>query len=198
MKFIKLICPQCEQEFERPEKQYKNSLRRHCKMFCSRECRDTANRTRITCQCGQCGEPITKKPSQFNKSQLHFCNRSCAATYNNQHRVKAIKLCITCGQPIYNRNKSEMCQSCFRNGWRIRLLQDIDRSALRGIARTVYYTEKPNQIACEKCGYDKYIEVCHIKPIKSFTPDTPLEEINSVSNLVGLCRNCHWELDHDL
>jgi hypothetical protein len=28
--------------------------------------------------------------------------------------------------------------------------------------------------------------------------NTELAEINSPGNLVGLCRNCHWELDHGL
>lgn len=49
---------------------------------------------------------------------------------------------------------------------------------------------------CSKCGYDKHVEICHIKPIHTFSEDTLLTEINDVSNLIALCPNCHWELDN--
>lgn len=42
----------------------------------------------------------------------------------------------------------------------------------------------------------KHIEVCHIRPIADYPPDTLLSVINDTSNLIGLCPNCHWEFDH--
>jgi len=59
------------------------------------------------------------------------------------------------------------------------------------------YTKNPN-ISCAKCNYDKHIEICHIKDIKDFADDALISEINSPFNLVGLCRNCHWELHNNL
>ena len=48
------------------------------------------------------------------------------------------------------------------------------------------------------CGYDKHVEVCHIKPISSFSLDTLISMINVESNLRLLCPNHHWEYDHGL
>jgi len=48
---------------------------------------------------------------------------------------------------------------------------------------------------CQKCSYDKHIEICHIKPISTFPLETMLSEINDLKNLIGLCPNCHWEHD---
>lgn len=65
---------------------------------------------------------------------------------------------------------------------------------IRHQARTVafnFYSEKK----C-KCGYDKHVEVCHIKAIKDFDIDAPINEINSIDNLELLCPNCHWEKDN--
>ena len=49
---------------------------------------------------------------------------------------------------------------------------------------------------CMKCGYDKHVEVCHIKPIRQFSEDTLLSVINDKTNLLLLCPNCHWEYDN--
>jgi len=51
---------------------------------------------------------------------------------------------------------------------------------------------------CVSCGYDKHIEICHIKSISSFDKNVTLNEINDPSNLVLLCPNCHWEFDNGL
>jgi 5-methylcytosine-specific restriction endonuclease McrA len=46
---------------------------------------------------------------------------------------------------------------------------------------------------CKNCGYDKFVELCHIKPISKFSDTATLGEVNSELNVVPLCRNCHWE-----
>lgn len=51
---------------------------------------------------------------------------------------------------------------------------------------------------CENCGYDKHVEICHIKAISKFPSDTLVSEINSSSNLLALCPNCHWEFDNGI
>ena len=51
---------------------------------------------------------------------------------------------------------------------------------------------------CAECGYDKHIEVCHIKAISDFSDDASIENVNDLSNLVGLCPNHHWEFDNGL
>ena len=49
---------------------------------------------------------------------------------------------------------------------------------------------------CQKCGYDKHVEVCHKKQVCEFPPDATVGEVNHPDNLILLCPNCHYELDH--
>lgn len=51
---------------------------------------------------------------------------------------------------------------------------------------------------CAVCGYDKHIDVAHIKAVADFDDSATLEEINNPDNLIGLCPNHHWEYDHGL
>jgi len=50
--------------------------------------------------------------------------------------------------------------------------------------------------SCENCGFDRVVQVCHIKPIASFPPETPLNIVNHRDNIKILCPNCHWLFDH--
>lgn len=49
---------------------------------------------------------------------------------------------------------------------------------------------------CFKCGYDKHIEICHIKPVSQFSLESTIKEVNDTNNLILLCPNCHWEFDN--
>lgn len=51
---------------------------------------------------------------------------------------------------------------------------------------------------CQSCSYDKHVELAHLKAVASFEPTATLKDINSPDNVLVLCRNCHWEFDHDL
>ena len=51
---------------------------------------------------------------------------------------------------------------------------------------------------CEKCGYDKHVEIAHKRGISTFEGDTLISVINSNENLMALCPNCHWEYNHNL
>lgn len=48
---------------------------------------------RVYTKCSECGENIMKKPSEIKKSKNGnlFCNRSCAATYNNKHKTSGTR-----------------------------------------------------------------------------------------------------------
>ena len=52
------------------------------------------------------------------------------------------------------------------------------------------------QHSCQHCNYNIHVELCHIKSITSFSEDTPVGVVNCSDNILVLCRNCHWELDH--
>lgn len=64
------------------------------------------------------------------------------------------------------------------------------RSRARQAVKELGYKE------CVKCGYNKHVEIAHIKPIASFDFSTLVSVINSPGNLIPLCPNCHWEHDH--
>lgn len=49
--------------------------------------------------------------------------------------------------------------------------------------------------ACLLCGYDRCVDVCHIKQVSKFTATDKLSAINDISNIVYLCPNHHRELD---
>lgn len=66
-------------------------------------------------------------------------------------------------------------------------------SSIIGNARDVYKRSGKPKI-CSVCGYDKHVEICHIKPVSSYNVETILE-INDISNLIALCPNHHWEFD---
>lgn len=140
---------------------------------------------------------------QKNISQK-YCSRSCAAKINNliPKRKKKIKVCKSCEENISGRNI--YCEKCSIN-FKEKLLNTPISEFLkrknnsnrfvdiRGSAKTIMKLE--NKI-CKNCGYSKHVEVCHIKDISSFSPETLVKEVNCKSNLVLLCPNCHWEFDN--
>ena len=56
--------------------------------------------------------------------------------------------------------------------------------------------EKVNE--CSNCGYDKHVEIAHIKAVSDFSEEILVTIINDPSNLIALCPNCHWEFDNGL
>lgn len=90
---------------------------------------------------------------------------------------------VVASSNIGNRTKGELFAS--RKTWQ------SARSTIRRDAEKRFSPKK-----CAICGYDKHVEICHIKSVSSFSDDTPISEINSLGNLIGLCPNCHWEFDN--
>ena len=82
--------------------------------------------------------------------------------------------------------------------WNKKSLSNLHSSSksvhIRALARNNFkdLTKKP----CANCGYDKHVELCHIKPISSYPETAKISEVNSEKNLIQLCPNCHWELDN--
>ena len=158
-------------------------------------------------KCENCKCSVNRIPSQVrkNKSGFIFCSRSCAATFNNKQHPKRYltKTCNICKNLI--RSDSKYCGVCYKEkhylanktlAEAIKNRKDNNRyNQIRRISRKNYLqSDRPK--CCEVCGYDKHIEICHIKDIASFSKTTLISEINDLSNLIALCRNHHWELDH--
>lgn len=67
-------------------------------------------------------------------------------------------------------------------------------TSIRRLAR-VFMAETKIEKKCKICGFDDYVELCHIKPIKDFDKEAKIKEVNSLDNLVYLCPNHHKLLD---
>ena len=157
--------------------------------------------------CMNCNKEFNKKNHEARKHINHYCSRSCAAIKNNQNpkiwknRRKKTKRCL-CGELIFKSRKR--CPTCIKNAMPPDLTlkeaiyykhkKSSAFALVRSRARTVanqFYVK-----SCAHCGYDKHVEIAHIKPISSFPLDTKLSVINDPDNLIPLCPNCHWEFDN--
>lgn len=86
------------------------------------------------------------------------------------------------------RTKGELFARC---GWTLARIM-IQRHAVRAFRRG------GGGRICRVCQYAKHAEVCHIRAVADFPGEATLAEINVPENLVALCPNHHWELDHGL
>ena len=140
-------------------------------------------------------------------SNPKFCSRSCSAKYNNRMnpKRKPEHRCIDCGVPINAKRKR--CRKHYQEWIQKQVPADLTlseatyakghrssayalvRTRARAVAKKLGYTK------CAVCGYDKHIEIAHIKGISEFSEDTLLTVINAPDNLIALCPNHHWEYD---
>lgn len=141
-----------------------------------------------------------------------FCSRSCSASHNNKvtPKRKLSRTCLLCDSPVksYRHNRCELHWVEFREGlYKNKTIGEYRNSLsvkgkhpswvnshIRGFARSWFkhLTKTP----CAHCGYDKHVELAHIKDVSSFDDSALLSEVNSAENIIQLCPNCHWEFDN--
>lgn len=148
--------------------------------------------------CKLCSQPIAKP-----RKRTQFCSTTCRSRYfwNHDPRRPPLKqyFCEVCRTPIlYQRRFCIQHSPIFKTKLHPELLtktewkDHVRRSALKDFTTS----SLPKQ--CLVCGYDKHVNLCHIKPIRQFPVGTPKEIVNASSNLTILCPNHHWEFDHGL
>ena len=71
------------------------------------------------------------------------------------------------------------------------------RTQIRKLAQKVF-DNCNHGYKCAICGYNKHIEIAHIKAVSEFDDNSTINEINDPNNLIGLCPNHHWEYDNGL
>lgn len=178
-------CVVCHTEF--------TALTRHKKRkCCSKECANKIRRrnpnrnkdgnTRVTYTPRECANPRCN-------NEASYCNGS-----NSKHQRVLCDTCIDEGRQRFKGYDyylpNELCLGdCVKRGgantydkvryWSRKLILESDR-----------------EMKCEECGYDKHVEVAHIKAISDYSNDTLIATINDHSNLKILCPNCHWEFDN--
>ena len=147
--------------------------------------------------CAFCNKPMSFPYSAPKK----YCSTACSNRAPGRRKRK-VYICSVCGAVAPYRRT--LCIACRHQrsitGKTLSVYADKRNdcgrySEIRANARAV---AKVLPDSCKVCGYDKSVAVCHIKPITSFSGDTPISVINDISNLVKLCRNHHWELDSGL
>lgn len=140
-----------------------------------------------------------------------FCSQSCAAIYNNtafpkrkrSHKTKYLcpsckkelvikesKRCIRCQMKYFLDQFEQKILGNFKSTFARHKYQAIRNSANR--KAKFYKLERK----CNVCGYNTHVDLCHIKSIGDFDKSSKVSEVNSLDNLVFLCKNHHWELDH--
>lgn len=145
--------------------------------------------------CGNCSEPTKNKK---------YCSRSCATAVTNKtpKRQKIARTCRVCSIPVDGRRT--VCDDHSSHIVKDMTLAEAiyekhHRSSAYGLVRSRARASVSNEkTLCERCGYDKHVEVAHKRAIADFADDCLLSVINQRSNLMLLCPNCHWEHDHNL
>jgi len=130
-----------------------------------------------------------QKASDVRKRK--FCNQSCAAQFNNHKRKKPKlkKEKVNRFNTLIGLTKGDIFKT--RKSWQ------HARSDIRKHAIYIYrQLKKVNE--CSNCGYDKHVEIAHIKAVSDFSEEILVTIINDPSNLIALCPNCHWEFDNGL
>ena len=177
--------------------------------------------------CLYCGQIIRLKPGTKPSltRQKKFCDRSCAAKYNNRKFPKreATKesQCSYCGTMILLKQdkkghyrKRKYCDDCakLRTSFSRSLgtdfhVDELTKAQLKERSDYKYYYRniitararktyyKVYKKECIICDYNIYVEVCHLRAVRDFPDSATVGEINSLDNLVCLCPTHHKELD---
>jgi hypothetical protein len=163
---------------------------------------EISDHTRTLPYCKYCNEQIVQSPkSSFSKTKIKkFCNSSCFASYNNKLRKQKnpCTKCLDCETqiPIKNWFRRKYCNNCLVSKRAInRTILQMTHAKIRSHARR---STMDREQKCVNCGYDKFVETCHIKAVGDFEKNTTLAIVNDQSNLILLCPNCHWEFDHGI
>jgi hypothetical protein len=166
---------------------------------------------RVSGVCRNCNH-VFERPRAGGHDGAIFCGKSCAATYSNRRRPRCrvaqppCKTCRQCGGRRSDTSRQGICRGCHKTN-RLAELQTLTigklreqygtaafHAKLRGLSRSAYQ----GPMVCQECGYAKYVDVCHLRPVASFPPSATVAEVNAPHNLAAFCRNHHWEYDAGL
>ena len=195
-------CTNCNKIFKRYKNQIQTAIKHGINIkFCSKQCHFDNLKNEVELNCIECNILFKRSKCYVINDTNHFCSRSCSAKWNNrvsQKRYKT-KKCIYCDTLINKDRKYCSNHSPNRDMSIEEMLNDhtYKSNAYTSIRSRARYSCKNRIQECNNCGWDKHVQCCHIKPIKSFTRDTLVSVVNEPSNLILLCPNCHWLLDNN-
>jgi hypothetical protein len=146
--------------------------------------------------CKECSEIIKVGDNEKVRTarKKKFCNSSCSASFNNRGKNRNSRR--TRRKNEGNKKIDRIDISKLTKGElfsRYKTYQSA-RSTICKNARRVYFNSEKEK-RCFECGYDRKIDIAHIKSVSSFSLDSRIEEINHIGNLIALCPNHHGEFD---
>jgi hypothetical protein len=161
--------------------------------------------------CAACNLQVEKDHWNVIDNKPSFCSSICSNSRHHRWKghIKKTLHCLTCGIPIDLRGKTKTCSNCYFTTVKSRI-EKITVGELKSKykrkknpwysaeIRKFCRTYNPDLVntPCQKCGYSRYTELCHIKPISSFVDSSTIKEINDRNNIIVLCPTHHWEFDH--
>jgi len=89
-KYYTYNCDHCNVFCKKPKTYYQVAKARKQELFfCSQECTHNYYKTTVKIICSNCQKEVYRLSSQIKKTKHSFCNKSCAATYNNKLKRKS-------------------------------------------------------------------------------------------------------------
>ena len=89
--FVTCTCSYCNVSYSRHTINLRATIQQgNVNIYCSTDCRINATRTQLVdTNCGECNRTLLRRITEIkaSKSGYVFCNRSCAASYNNKHKT---------------------------------------------------------------------------------------------------------------
>lgn len=193
---VKVICENCGKEFEIENKYYNRSKTK--KFFCSKKCScifnnssksiiantnddifiDAVNTSKSVREI--CRKIGYKSISSFVVEEIKKKCESLNIKYPNSKHVKGKR-------SIREKTKGEILSS-FKTyqGYRSAIRRDAEKT----------FEELDGHCSCCVCGYNRHIEIAHVKAVSSFSHNALIKEINNIENIIPLCPNHHWEFDN--
>lgn len=150
--------------------------------------------------CLECFGPLLKR------TQKKYCSLKCASISNNrlyQKRFPSKDKFCDCGRR--KEKRARHCIACKREVYSTRTLADALIEKYKDSGNRWNQVRKQARIrmeqwkvpkVCSDCGWEKHVEVIHVKGITTFPLNTLLVVVNSKENLKYLCPNCHWVFDY--
>lgn len=193
---VEVTCQFCSKQFLKCVSQIKKT---NGKNFCSKVCsakrrlgkahNPPKQRTCLSCECSFICSAIhhsrtyCPKCAYGDRSHLVYHYES-----NNNHKRRK----------VFQGVRVDYRKMTLAEATNIRYVKNRHRAYLFSLVRSLgrQWNRTLLSLPCAKCGYERHVQLSHIKPIASFSGETTLGEINDPANVVQLCPNCHWEFDH--
>lgn len=205
-------CENCDKEFEKLSSQIAKTNAN----YCSKSCAAIVNNSK---------KPKRKKKKHYCSecdSECKTGRKYCTDCYIDVHLSKAHKtlkkknrkriqnrqyFCSECNVNIGERLK--YCRDCSKKKTDVKYIyEDVTigelkenypnihryNAKIRGVFRSLHKDVDTSK--CQNCGWEHFVEFCHIKPLASFEDTDYVLDANSRDNLSILCPNCHWMLDN--